>query len=84
GRNDEVQVVVADTGSGIPEKHLPHLFKRFYRVDDSRNRSLGGTGLGLAICKSIVEVHRGKIDIESQVGLGSRFIVTLPGSAAVK
>lgn len=72
--------VVEDTGPGIAAEHLPSLFKRFYRADESRNRRLGGTGLGLAICQSIVNAHKGTIRVESEVGVGSRFIVTLPGS----
>ncbi len=71
--------IIEDTGIGIPAEHLPHLFKRFYRVDHSRNRAFGGTGLGLAICKSIVEAHHGKIEVTSQPSLGTRFTVTLPG-----
>lgn len=71
--------IIEDTGIGIPAEHLPHLFKRFYRVDHSRNRAFGGTGLGLAICKSIVEAHHGQIDVTSQPSLGTKFTVTLPG-----
>lgn len=71
--------IIEDTGIGIPAEHLPHLFKRFYRVDHSRNRAFGGTGLGLAICKSIVEAHHGEIAVDSQPNLGTRFTVTLPG-----
>lgn len=71
--------IIEDTGIGIPAEHLPHLFKRFYRVDHSRNRAFGGTGLGLAICKSIVEAHHGRIEVNSQPNLGTRFTVTLPG-----
>ncbi len=70
---------VEDTGIGIPPEHLPHLFKRFYRAETSRNRAFGGTGLGLSICKSIVEAHHGQIDVNSQPNLGTRFTVTLPG-----
>lgn len=71
--------IIEDTGIGIPAEHLPYLFKRFYRVDHSRNRAFGGTGLGLAICKSIVEAHHGQIEVNSQPNLGTRFTVTLPG-----
>lgn len=75
---NEVRVTVEDTGLGIEAEHLPRLFDRFYRVDDSRNRSSGGTGLGLAICRSIVESHHGRITVESRVGKGSTFAVFLP------
>lgn len=73
--------IIEDTGIGISAEHLPHLFKRFYRVDHSRNRAFGGTGLGLAICKSIVEAHHGQIEVNSQPNLGTRFTVTLPGKS---
>ena len=73
-----VRVTVADEGEGIPEKHLPRLTQRFYRVDSSRSRSLGGTGLGLAIVKHIVERHRGRLDITSVVGEGTTVTVLLP------
>jgi two-component system, OmpR family, phosphate regulon sensor histidine kinase PhoR len=72
------QVAVADTGMGIHEKDLPHLFERFYRVDKSRSRQLGGTGLGLSIVKHLVQLHGGKVWAESQIGQGSRFYFTLP------
>jgi two-component system phosphate regulon sensor histidine kinase PhoR len=72
-----VEVRVADTGSGIPPEDLGRIFERFYQVDKSRQRG-GGLGLGLAIVKQIVEAHYGTIKAESAVGIGSRFIVTLP------
>jgi heavy metal sensor kinase len=71
-------VAIKDTGIGIPQEHMPHLFERFYRVDKARSRAEGGAGLGLAICKHIVQVHHGKIEVESQVGQGSIFTVYLP------
>jgi heavy metal sensor kinase len=71
-------VAIKDTGIGISEEHLPHLFERFYRVDKARSRAEGGAGLGLAICKHIVQVHGGKIEVESQAGKGSTFSVSLP------
>ncbi|PZQ61247.1 MAG: ATPase [Sphingomonas taxi] len=73
-----VSLTVADQGDGIPSEHLPRLTERFYRVDPGRSRSLGGTGLGLAIVKHIVERHRGRLDIASTVGVGTRVTVTLP------
>jgi heavy metal sensor kinase len=71
-------IAIRDTGIGIPEEHIPHIFERFYRVDKARSRAEGGAGLGLAICKHIAEVHNGKIEVESQVGKGSTFSISLP------
>jgi signal transduction histidine kinase len=71
-------VAITDTGVGIPAEDIPFIFERFYRVDKSRSRAEGGSGLGLAICKHIVEAHGGKIEAESQVGVGSTFSVWLP------
>jgi signal transduction histidine kinase len=71
-------VRVRDTGVGIPEQDLNQLFERFYRVDKDRSRATGGSGLGLAISKQIVEMHGGSISVESEVGVGSVFEVTLP------
>jgi len=73
-----VAVSVIDQGEGIARQHLPRLTERFYRVDTARSRDLGGTGLGLAIVKHIVSRHRGALEIESEVGEGSRFVVYLP------
>jgi len=73
-----VEIAVGDTGIGIPSKEIVRIFERFYRVDRARSREVGGTGLGLAIVKHIVEAHGGKVSVESQIGKGSRFIVTLP------
>lgn len=72
------KVSVTDTGIGIPEADLPHIFKRFYRVDHSRNREAGGSGLGLSICHFIVEAHQGRIEVTSEVNQGSTFTVYLP------
>jgi heavy metal sensor kinase len=71
-------VAIKDTGVGIPAEDIPFIFERFYRVDKSRSRADGGTGLGLAICRHIAEAHKGKIEVESQVGSGSTFSVWLP------
>ena len=76
--NGNAQIVVRDTGIGIPEMDQPHVFDRFYRVDKARSRSLGGAGLGLSIVRWIVEAHEGKIDIISAPDNGSEFIVQLP------
>ena len=71
-------ITVADQGPGIPEKHLPRLFERFYRVDSARSREDGGTGLGLAIVKNIAMVHGGSVIAESVIGHGSRFSLIIP------
>jgi two-component system phosphate regulon sensor histidine kinase PhoR len=75
--DDRVRLVVSDTGPGIPAEHLPRLFERFYRVDAGRSRELGGTGLGLSIVKHMVEAMRGAVSVDSQVGKGSTFTVSL-------
>ncbi len=72
-----VAVAVSDQGDGIPREHLPRLTERFYRVDPARSRAMGGTGLGLAIVKHIVSRHRGRLAIDSELGRGSTFSVTL-------
>jgi two-component system phosphate regulon sensor histidine kinase PhoR len=75
-----VRLTVSDEGEGIAAEHIPRLTQRFYRADPSRSRALGGTGLGLAIVKHIVERHRGVLDIESEVGKGTRVHVLLPAA----
>jgi two-component system phosphate regulon sensor histidine kinase PhoR len=75
---DWLEIAVRDHGEGIPRDHLPRLTERFYRVDSARSRDLGGTGLGLAIVKHILNRHRGRLVIESEVGEGSIFSVRLP------
>jgi two-component system phosphate regulon sensor histidine kinase PhoR len=77
GARGAVKLVIEDESEGIAPEHLPRLTERFYRVDAGRSRSLGGTGLGLAIVKHIVERHRGRFDIASTVGKGTRVTVTL-------
>ena len=74
----EAQLIVKDTGIGIPEDAIPHLFERFYRVDKARSRGTGGTGLGLAIVERIITLHGGFITVESELGHGSTFTVHLP------
>ncbi len=77
--NDYVtSISVADTGEGIPQKHIPLLFNRFYRVDFARSQQSGGTGLGLAIVKSIVDLHKGKISIKSKPGHGTTITLFFP------
>ncbi len=71
---------VRDTGIGIAREHLPRLAERFYRVDGSRSRDTGGTGLGLAIVKHVMQRHGGTLDIDSELGKGSRFRLTLPAN----
>ena len=73
-----VRLSVSDQGDGIAPDHLPRLTKRFYRVDEARSRSVGGTGLGLAIVKHIGERHQGQLDIDSEMGKGTRVSVTFP------
>jgi heavy metal sensor kinase len=78
GEGQMAVVAIADTGIGIPAEEIPLIFERFYRVDKARLRTEGGTGLGLAISKHIAEAHGGRIEVESQVGVGSTFSVWLP------
>lgn len=74
-----VTLTVNDTGDGIPAKHLPHVFERFYRTDTARDRDRGGSGIGLSIAKALVEAHHGRISVSSSgAGTGATFIVTLP------
>jgi two-component system, OmpR family, manganese sensing sensor histidine kinase len=74
----QAEIKICDSGIGISAQHLPQLFERFYRVDESRIQSAGGTGLGLAIAKQIVETHQGEITVSSTLGEGSAFTVHLP------
>jgi signal transduction histidine kinase len=73
-----VVITVADTGAGISREQLPHIFDKFYQADNQAQASSKGTGLGLAIAKEIVEAHGGKTTVESRVGVGTTFVVTLP------
>jgi two-component system, OmpR family, phosphate regulon sensor histidine kinase PhoR len=78
-----VRLTVADEGDGIAPEHLPRLTERFYRVDSGRSRTMGGTGLGLAIVKHIVERHRGRLEIASQLGVGTTVTVSFPAAPQV-
>ncbi|SDC35436.1 Signal transduction histidine kinase [Candidatus Frackibacter sp. WG11] len=78
GKLNEVIIGIRDTGIGIPEKDLPYIFERFYRVDSSRTRKTGGTGIGLAIVKELVEALNGRINVNSKVGEGTEFKIILP------
>ncbi len=77
-RNGKALLEVTDTGIGIPDEALPHVFERFYRVDEARSRELGGAGLGLSIVKSICAAHQGRVEAQSTPGHGSLFRVELP------
>jgi PAS domain S-box-containing protein len=78
GNNEVVQFYIRDTGPGIPAEDIPHLFQKFYRVDNSATRTIGGTGLGLFICRKIIELYHGRIWVESTLGKGSAFFINLP------
>jgi hypothetical protein len=77
-RVSRMWVVVTDTGIGIAQEDLPHVFERFWRAEKSRNQHTGGTGIGLAICKRLIELQGGQIAVESQLGVGSTFRFYLP------
>ncbi|HEX6050245.1 MAG TPA: ATP-binding protein, partial [Gemmatimonadaceae bacterium] len=77
-RHDAVDVIVTDTGIGIPAPQLPHIFERFHRVPNARSRTHEGTGIGLALVKELVSLHGGRIDVESAEGVGTTFTVTIP------
>ncbi|WP_446898188.1 sensor histidine kinase [Clostridium sp. LBM24168] len=70
-------IKIADTGCGIPQEELPHIFERFYKVDKARDRSFGGNGLGLSIVKKVLDLHGWLIDVESELGKGTTFTITL-------
>lgn len=78
GDDTVIQIQVQDTGAGIPADDIPHLFQKFYRVDNSSTRTVGGTGLGLFISKKIIELYNGRIWVESEYGKGSTFFINLP------
>src|SRR5438105_5282368 len=78
GDDKTITVSITDTGPGIAQEDIPHLFQKFYRVDSSATRTIGGTGLGLYICRKIVELYQGRIWVESTVNKGSTFFINLP------
>ena len=77
-----VELAVADTGISIPAEHVPHIFERYYRVDQARSRNESSTGLGLPIVKQVAEAHGGQVRVQSKPGVGTTFTVTLPVSQA--
>lgn len=77
-QNRSLWIAVEDTGQGIAEDDLPHVFERFWRADRSRDRNSGGTGIGLAICRRLVDLQGGQIQVESRLGHGSTFRFSLP------
>jgi signal transduction histidine kinase len=81
-KNESILLVVEDTGIGIPDEDLPHIFSRFYRVDKARSREAGGSGLGLSIVYDAVKLHNGSVSVEKRKGQGTRFVVTFPAYAA--
>jgi two-component system sensor histidine kinase VicK len=84
GNDQVIQFYVKDTGPGIPAEDIPHLFQKFYRVDNSATRTIGGTGLGLFICRKIIELYDGRIWAESELGSGTTFFVNLPRLSSAK
>lgn len=84
GDDHVIQIRVQDTGHGIPPEDVPHLFEKFYRVDNTATRTIGGTGLGLFICRKIVEMYSGRIWVTSEFGKGSTFFINLPRISSEK
>ena len=78
GDEDDVRVGVSDTGVGISKENLSRVFSRFWRAEESRNRAKGGLGVGLAVTKEIVDCHHGRIDVTSEVGVGTTFVIIVP------
>lgn len=76
--DNSIILKVTDTGRGIPDKDIPHIFERFYRVDKSRSDKNGGTGLGLAIARSIIKIHHGNVELNSEVGEGTEIKICFP------
>ena len=84
GDENVAQIRVSDTGAGIPPEDVPHLFEKFYRVDNTATRTIGGTGLGLFICRKIIEMYNGRIWVASDLGKGSTFFINLPRISSEK
>lgn len=80
---DDIYIKVSDSGFGIEEEHIPHIFNRFYRVDMTGSRMYGGTGLGLSIAKELAELHHGKVQVQSILGKGTEFTVMIPSARKV-
>ena len=78
GNNEVMQFYIMDTGAGIPAEDIPHLFQKFYRVNNTLTRTIGGTGLGLFISRKIIELYNGRIWVESEWGKGSTFFINIP------
>ena len=74
----DAMITISDTGVGIPEESLAHIFERFYRVDKARSRSTGGSGLGLSIVRNLIERNNGQIRVTSKLGEGTEFTITFP------
>ncbi len=79
-----LKLEVIDTGCGIPEEKIDHIFNRFYQVESSNNRQYQGTGLGLSIVKQLVELHQGEVEVKSTVNIGTHFLVTIPFEISTK
>ena len=83
-QGDQIVIRVSDTGAGIPAEQLPHIFQKFFQADNQSKAAVKGTGLGLAIAKEIVGAHQGTIHVESQVGHGTTFTITMPAKTDVR
>ena len=77
-REEKIVIIIEDNGCGISREEIPHIFKRFYRVDKSRSSSSGGTGLGLSIAKTIIDIHNGKIEVDSEINKGTKITIFFP------
>ena len=79
-RDSQIEVQISDTGMGISEEDRDRIFERFYKADKSRTRASGGSGLGLSIVKKIIDLHKGTIEVKSEIDKGTTFIVQIPTS----